>query len=415
MSKSDIIENFLKIAQEKELSFSETAAKTKKQLEKDPRTDSLSIEDIAKLYKVKPNTPKGSQYKRNIIEDAHPERAIVSPSYDKLFGYVPNNNEKQDIALNILLQEPLGNGTIGQRRYAEKDLILSLVRLGNDLDSQNNEKLRVLADACLFQVSQGSFKKEGVTLLGAGLVAVPVLLGALYLQQHLSFINEGFEKNHQKLIAEIDDLLESNTNLGVGYEYTSGFKSIVQDFKNKLTNFYNLYKKIEPVIMDLEKPRTAKELLELAKRPQTDTVVKAYTALKAAADNMIPYLGDIQKNFASETFKARQVADKGFFSSLVDKTQVLHGGKGLAADDFDDVARAIPPYKKSISDLVETLQKAESVEKSAQQKIQEASAEEPAKKETPSPGGAPNAAPAEKSDMDQQLEQLEKDLGGGLL
>jgi|SRR6185436_3978716 len=407
--RSDVLDNFFKIAQEQGLiSNKNTTEKTKRKLEKTHRADSLSAKDIEELYGIKPEMSKGNQYTRNIIEDAHPTSYIAAPSYDKLNGLVENENERQDITLHILNKVP--NGHLTGHKYAAKDLILSLVRVGNDLDHKNNDRLRILADTCLLQVSQ-PMKKNAAAVL----IAIPVLLGSLYLQQHLSFVNEGFEKNHQKIIAEIDDLLQSSSSWGIGYDYKSDFKNMVQDFKTKLMNFYTLYKKIEPIITDLEKPRTAKDLIELSKQPQTDTVVKAYGALKSAADNMLPYIITIEKNFASETYKTRQIEDKGFMSSLVDNLQVFHGGKGLVADDFEDIVRAIDPYKKSINDLVNILKNAESIEKSAQQKIQEASASEtntPNEFDSTTQKVEPTM---EKSDVDQQVEDLEKDLAGGLL
>ena len=408
--KSDIIESFWKIAEEKGIISEDASEKAKKILTKTHRADSLSIEDIAKLYNVKPDAPK--KYKRNIYELAHPERVVISPSYDKLHGLVENENERQDIIINILMEEPLRSGNLGQRKYAEKDLLLSLVRVANDLDNQGKDDLRSLADACLFQVSVSPLKKEAVTFMTVGLVAIPALLGAIYIQQHVSFINEGFEKNHEKLIAEIDDLLTSSSSWGVGYDYKAGFKTLVQDFKTKLQSFYSLYKKTEPIISDLETPRTAQDLLKISQQPKSDGVVKAYQALKGAVNNMLPYILDIEKNFASENYKSRQVADKGFLSSLIDKTQVLHGGKGFVSDDFDDVVRAIPPYKKSISDLLDLLKKADSIEKSAQQKIQEASAESG---DAGKPEDKPASPTAKKPDIDaDQAAQLESDLSGGL-
>jgi hypothetical protein len=410
---SDIIESFWKIAQEKGLVSEDAPEKAKKILSKTHRADSLSIEDISKLYNVKPDAPK--KYKRNIYELAHPERVVISPSYDKLHGLVENENERQDITINIIMEEPLRSGNQSQRKYAEKDLLLSLVRVANDLDNQGKDNLRVLADACLFQVSTSTINKKGaVTLLGAALVAIPALIGALYVQQHVSFVNEGFERNHQKLIEEVDDLINSSSSWGVGYDYRSGFKSVVQDFKGKLQNFYNLYKKTEPIISDLETPRTAQDLLKISQQPQTNTVINAYQALKTAANNMLPYIINIEKNFASETYKARQISDKGFLTSLIDKTQVLHGGKGLISDDFDDVVRAIPPYKKSVADLLDLLKKAESIEKSAQQKIQEASSET----EDLDTGNKPkekSTTTKKVDDIDQtQAEELEQDLSSGL-
>ena len=108
MRDSEIFNSFIKIAQEKGMISEDAPEKAKKILEKTHRADSLDISAIEALYGVKPNMPKDMEYKRNIIEDAHPNAAIVSPSYDKLNGLVENNNERQDILLNIVNRTPDG-------------------------------------------------------------------------------------------------------------------------------------------------------------------------------------------------------------------------------------------------------------------------------------------------------------------
>jgi hypothetical protein len=410
MRKSDVFEDFVKIAQEKGLVSEDAPEKAKKKLEKNPRWDSTTAEEISKLYGVKPEAPKSMQYEKNIAEVAHQKPVVVSPAYDKLNGLVENINERQNILLHIVNKTPDGLST--QKKYAEQDLILALVRLGNDLDNRNHDGLRALADACLTQVSSKVMKKVAVAPL---VYIVPALIGSLYVQQHMPFVNEGLEKNHQKLIAELDDLLESNSNFGVGYQYKPEFVAMVSDFKNKLMSFYNLYKKVEPVISSLEKPRTAKELVELSQQPEADSVVKSYNALKAAAANILPVILTVAKDFASENYKNRQIEEKGFFSSLVDKTQVLHGGKGLVGDDFDDVARAIPPYLKSIQELSTLLAGAGSLQQKAQADLQEA-----AYKSEDLLGNKPVAeeskvVPANVKSLDDEADELEKELSQGLL
>src|SRR5271166_4104687 len=146
MRRSEIFESFVKIAQQKGLiSDAEHAEHTEKDFsETNPRMDSLSIEQISKLYNTKPAQPKDMEYQRNIIEDAHPEMVVISPSYDKLNGLVENENEGQNIRIHISLKEP--DGHLTQRKYAEKELIMALVRTANDLDNRNQDQLCKLAD-----------------------------------------------------------------------------------------------------------------------------------------------------------------------------------------------------------------------------------------------------------------------------
>src|SRR5574339_473388 len=156
--RSEIFDSFVKIAQEKGMISEDAPEKAQKKLEKDPRADSLDISAIEALYGTKPDRPKDMDYKYNIIEDAHPNSVVISPSYDKLNGLVENDQERQDIILHILEKTP--NGHLTQHKYAEKELVLTLVRLGNALDLQKQDELRVLADTCLDQVAHKDLKKE---------------------------------------------------------------------------------------------------------------------------------------------------------------------------------------------------------------------------------------------------------------
>lgn len=416
--KSEIFEAYAKIAEEKGLISKDAPDKAKKILEKNPRADSLDISAISALYGVKPETPKDMSYKDNIMEIAHPNAVIISPSYDKLNGLVENNIERQNIIRNILDRDPTGNHT--GRKYAEQDFLLSLVRLGNSLDQKNKDSLRKLSDTCLTQVSNKSFKKQAFLIpLVIGLAAT---IGALYAQQHMSFADEGLKTNYNKLMAEINDLVNSNDNWGVGYKYSNDFESILSDFKDKLTNFYDLYNKIYPLIQSLQKPRTIKELIDLQKQSDTSSVITAYHTLRAATENLLPYLQTIKQDFSSESYKATQIEDEGFLSSLVDKMQVLHGGKGLVADDFDDVVRAIDPFEKSISDILNILKNSESVEHSVQSKIEQASAQSQSEfgstmnqpsssPSSSSPTSSPvNSGPTKPADFDSQIGDLDHEL-----
>ena len=74
MRRFEIFESFAKIAQEKGLvSKAEHAEHTEKDFsETNPRMDSLTIEQISKLYNTKPSLPKDMEYTKNIMEIAHP-------------------------------------------------------------------------------------------------------------------------------------------------------------------------------------------------------------------------------------------------------------------------------------------------------------------------------------------------------
>jgi cell fate (sporulation/competence/biofilm development) regulator YlbF (YheA/YmcA/DUF963 family) len=382
MRKSEIFENYIKIAQEKGLVSGVTSEQAKKKLEENPRVDSLSVKDIEGLYNTKPESPKDMKYDRNIMEKAHPKSVIIAPSHDKLNGLVENNNERQDIIMHILHKFP--GGQLQNRKYAEKELILNLVRLGNDLDNNNKEELRVLADTCLQQMT----KKAAAPLIpvaailtgfGITVAEVAAVIGVIYFQQHHNFINEGFEKNHEKLITELDDFLNSSdswqTMLGFGYEYKENFLQQIRDFKSKLEKFYNDYKEVMPDIEQVERLDTPANILNFHKQTNAQNILSSYNKLREDFVNMSTYITGIQKNFKNESYKLRQIKEKGFFARQIDRLQLLHGGGGIVADDFDDVRRAIPPYEQSIKDTVELFTKSKEAEATSKEKLEAANAE----------------------------------------
>jgi len=418
MRKSEIFDSFVKIAQEKGLvSKASTTEEAKNILEKTKRADSLSAEDIANLYDVKPDAPVEMQYIRNIIENAHKKPFVISPSYDKLNGLVENVNERQDILLHILHKTPDGLNT--QHKYAKKDLLMSLVRVGNDLDNRNQEKLCSLADFCLTQLTDNMMKKEGQVAIFAAAAAT---LAALYWQQHSDIWSQGFVADSKKLVSEINDLATSGSSSMIyGYQYRPEFIAQMKDFQSKVTELYNMYvQEVLPAINNMDKPQNAKELFVLAKQPGTHAAIKAHHDFAAYAGNFRTYLTKIQEEFADEGFKQRQIVEEGFVSNLLDKTQILHGGKGLIKDDFDDVKYLIQPYLDDLDKIFVELKKAEQFKNTILLELRDNAAktenwrnapgENPA---APAEGAAPaGEASPEALDADNEVDKLNKDLFG---
>lgn len=371
MSKSEIFDNFIKIAQEKGLV--NDSKSSKKKLEETGRAGSDDISTIEALYGVKPKSDV--EYKKNIMEAAHPNSVVVSPSYDKLQGLVENNIERQNILLHIV-NKPV-NGHETHHKYAQRDLILSLVRVGNDLDNHDQDKLRALADYCLLQSSDRLEKKGGAALPVAGVAAVALILGGIYLKQHMRFISDGFPQDNQKLIAEIDDLLQSNSNWGVGYEYNPEFIQVVNDLKAKVTDYAHVVEQVLPIIERIQIPKDAAALKQQATESTNPEVPRAIKAFRDATLNLWPFIEQVHANFSDENYKQRQVKSKGFLSKMVDAPQFLHGGKGLVADDFDDVGHALETYMLDIRKINEVLGNTVDFAQLAQRRLQSAIANAP--------------------------------------
>jgi predicted DNA-binding protein YlxM (UPF0122 family) len=254
--------------------------------------------------------------------------------------------------------------------------MLALVRTANQLDNADEEKLMSLADSCIVNLKKKTlgFKKEAIGPLAVvGITAA--LLGALYVQQHMPMANSGFVENHKKLIAEINDLLEDEANFaGVGTDYAPKFKLMLIQLKEKLEMFYSAFNKNFEIITEISKPRTAEELENLQATPIAQKSVEAYNLLYKILKSNMPFILAIESNFKSETYKALQIKQKGIINRFVDWFQVFRGGKGLIADDFDDVRRAIPNYIKSCGEILEILEKGKNFEKKSAEQLSKAQA-----------------------------------------
>lgn len=122
-----------------------------------PRMGSDTLEIIEALYKtMPPEQPKSQQYKRNIMEVAHPHKVILTPAYDKMNALIENNNERQRVLLNIV-NKPV-NGQLTNHKYAQEALATSLIAVANDLDNREMEALRILADECIEELHKTAFE-----------------------------------------------------------------------------------------------------------------------------------------------------------------------------------------------------------------------------------------------------------------
>jgi hypothetical protein len=322
------------------------------------------------MYGVKPDAPEAMEYEHNIMETAHPNSCVIAPAYDRLNGLVENNIERQNINLHIV--QKTNTGLLTQHKYAENQLLLSLVRVANDLDNKDKTELRILADTCLGQLHAKTFHKTA--LIPLALAVVSSLIGALYFQQHMDDFDNGLKEDYDNLNKEINDLLNSNTNWGVGSQYDDQLREDVSGLQERINKFYNQYQEIEPVLRELERPKDSSELLQQAKNPETQSVIKAYQNLRNMVQQMDPYLDKIQQDFSSEMYKQRHTQDKGIITSLIDKTNILHGGKGLIGDDFDDVVHALAPFRQAIKKILDVLATSKSIEGKAHADLAEASA-----------------------------------------
>jgi hypothetical protein len=366
MNHSKIFDEFVKIAQKEGL-ISEAGPAEHTEFdfpETNPRHDSLSIEQIGKLYNNKPDMPEDMKYKNNIMEDAHPDSLVISPSYDKLNGLVENEIEGQNIRLRIVMKEP--DGHLVNRKYAEKQLILSLVRVANKLDNADNKSLCKLADVCLTQATSKKIVKSAQWAWALRL-GLPLLAG-LYLKEHTDFHPDGFIQDCQKAEAEIDDLINGGTTLGVyGHEYSADFETQMTKLKENLDNIKKVVEEqVIPVLNKVNNTDIAHDSEDLFKEmqaPQNQEIGQQVSAVitnfKAAIRANWTFISLMRRNLSNKEYQQRAVVSKGVLNEAIEGFPGLLGGYGLISNEFEDVVRSLATVytdlvglNKSLNDCV---------------------------------------------------------------
>jgi hypothetical protein len=362
----------------------------------------LDIKDIEALYGVKPDMPKSMEYKKNIMEDAHPDSVVLSPAYDRLNGLVENNIERQNIILNIIDKVPTGQLT--NKRYAEQELILSLVRLGNDLDNQNKDELMVLADTCLEQVNFAQRKSLVKTALS--MLAITELIaasfGAIYAWQHLPNISRGFKQDSARLKDAVTSLMTSTVDYGFGIEVADNVKADMAKFLKYLNDFETTYDRLYPIIVALEKPLDAKELFEQDNQEKAKNASKAIQLLKKKLDYFRPFMMQVKANFSKPSYKAMVTKDTGYVTDLAEQVHLYGGATSLLfADKFESIVTEIPAYISSIDEIIKVLNDSQSQAAVVGQSLVSSFRE----------GGSGNAVPDMKMN-EEELDEIKKQIGG---
>ncbi len=348
----DIFEKYAELAIERGLISKGEGAKEK--LEKNPRWDSQDLSAIELLYGVKPDAPKEMEYKKNIVEVAHPNAVIVSPAHDALNGLVENINERNNILINIVMKPVDGQHT--GRKYASDELVRSLVRIANDMDNKESDELRVLADTCLEQIH-----KKGWAMLAVG--AEVALLGGIYMQQHMDMADNGFEANALSLKNELGDFKGDHL---IGTDYTENFQKSVDQIIERIDLLLAKYKEFRVSIDALQKPKDLEEMrIYLEGRgvtgPEKGDFSKMYQEFNALVTRAYTLFGQIEKRFTEQSYQNEQMKNVGLgerANRLLGK--FFSGDKlSLVSNDFLDVLRALVPFKKSLESTLKVLQEAD--------------------------------------------------------
>lgn len=304
---SKIFEEYFRIAEEQGL-ITKEAYPMEKRLDRDPT-------DVELLYGIKPN---GKDDDKNMVDQAHPGVAVVSPAYDRFDGVVENQNQQSNISNYIALRPP--NGLYQQKRFvtAHKDLVNSLVRVGFILDNKDENDLMKLADSCNERLTKEALGPALVIGLIAGGVALT--LGALGIINRTSNSRQNVINNSEAVLRELEDL-QGKMNVSAVMNDVRFLQNSAKDFASKAT------------------PVPLKDVKDVLNASETNsTAISAARYYKAVLDIMsrrLPeYISELRTVEAQEDYKPdwwQKIEDVGrqILSVTTDKEDSILALEGL--------------------------------------------------------------------------------------
>ena len=346
--KSDIFDDYEKIATQMGL-VSVADEKESKELKKFkddpyPRAGSDDISTIEALYGVKPDV--SVKYKHNIMEAAHPKMVVIMPSYDKINGLVENEIERQNITLNIV-RTP-NHGCLDKFKFAKTDLMKQLVRIANDMDNQNKDGLRVLADVCIEQlgVEKKSKRIEKIAIL-PWIIGGAIVLGAIWVFEHLDDPDRGISANIDNALKKLDAL---ETNSWYKSDVDETVRRDAEVVKAQLMKLVPGISQFQHIMSDIQKPQSLEALQEIVShygQPVKDQLHSFIELIEQTA----PIVKAAIRNFTSSAYQASHSKPTwlGEVSSYIG--EALHGRWGEIANDFISVSDALGTVASSLDDI----------------------------------------------------------------
>lgn len=366
MPKSEIFDIYTQIALENNLiSEAEDNTETKKYKDDNyPRMGSDDISVIEALYGVKPD---GQNYDYNIIEEAHPNSVVISPSHDKMNGLFENNNERNNIMVNLTLKP---NDGLYDIKLAKKDLMMELIKIANHMDASNKENLRALADDCLTSLEKKSLEKTAFLPFVAGAAAV---LATIYLAEHVNYADEGLKINAQRSMEKLDSLIDEGW---FDSSLASDFKESVLELKNKISSLNSDISDYNRAINSVQKPRSLDELTPQSLKlldAKKNEVMAELNNFKQKLLNIEPMIISAISNYNNEGFKARQTLKKSWLSDTLGNIgKLFQGGNySLIVDKFKKAALALSTFENSIKETLKEIDNLGNKKEEIQQQVSE--------------------------------------------
>ena len=396
---SEIFELYTEIAKEQGLIDTSNVKKAY-----DEETSRYEISTVEALYGVQPNGEE-----EHIMEQAHPNPAIVAPAYDRVNGLVENNLERQNIICDIVSKP--NDGLLVQRRYvhAKNDLMIELIKSAFLLDRNDEYEMMKLADDCaskLARVKSNKITKQAnpgalLSLLarlftGVALKEVPKwavrtgaatrlgawlfgLWSAKSAVENTLKLSAGVIKDATELKEEIDDKLT---------EYIEITK-LSDDDKQALFDFSELAGSIKEQAEEASRMRMKlRNAMGASLQSQDERAITVLVDPKVV-DDLLKFFDVYKDNLTSNQKKLSAYCQivEGMIKEHEDSKWKMLTSFLLPGTELDDIVNACGPLKKSmlresagLSELKKQLKQLKENTSSLKKSMQEDKKEEDKKK-----------------------------------
>lgn len=324
MRESEIFNAYLKTAQEMGLLSDEPVIKEAA----DKSRNDLS--DIELLYGISPDGKKS----KDILEEAHPETAIIGSAYDAMNAVVENLNQRQSIMTHIALKTP--NGKTVQRRYVEasNELLNTLISTGFELDNNDEPELMKLADSCAERINKVAIGP--LALIGWVAAGIGSVSGLGYYFTQAGPLIQNIEENAKILLNEISDLKNKS--------YSADLIKLVEHIRSLNNKFIKLLSELSSIQRKIQNAFIKNDLNEIvtiqnSAQPKVDAIFEIINQLEGSKSQ----LGAFKASVESE--KDSDVEDQ-----WVRKIKVVWDFAVGTADD--DVIKAIESLSGAINKAV---------------------------------------------------------------
>jgi hypothetical protein len=316
LKRSEIFENYAKIALEKGLIDNKIIATAEAMTQEDKYKNSEYKKNIEQLYHINLDS-------KDILDEAHPKSVIVGPAYDKTNALVENLKERHDVMVGIVNKMP-GSDNIGHKyASAHNDLLSELIKIGYSMDNKRIDDLRILADSCSERIT----KKAFLPLIAGGVAAVVALIAII---NHTTPSDQGVFNNCEKAIVEITELKPKLPQIGKNID------KLLEDLKflQSLSKQYNDLDGIDA--------STPEKLISAAntEKSKFDLVKKYKSACAYMKDEITNYITMIN------SYKMQTDRSWDWWQKLKNVSEYLTG------DDKEDAVLALKTLQKSLDDSV---------------------------------------------------------------